>query len=1303
MKGKLYESEYEQALIDLLVDEGWQYTNGKTIHRHLREPLLVDELRDSLSNRYPGLTQQDIEDIATRLRHVPGQTHFERLRNTFLMVRDGFRYTRNGDGQKFDIKLVDFDKPELNIFRVVNQLEVGYGNKDDVRIPDVLLYINGIPLCIFELKNPTKTNATIADAYEQIHTRYMRDIPHLLRYCPLSCISDATENNTRLGTTYTPYEHYYAWKKVNNDDLSAQKGIDQVRTIVKGVYEPTRFLEVLRDYVYFPDKDFDGEEEIVCRYPQFFATRMLRESVRTAFSEHSSKGGTYFGATGCGKTYTMMFLARQLALRSPELGSPTIVMIVDRDDLQTQAGKLFLRSSEFLGLGTAKVIKDREDLKTELSLRDSGGFFVCTIQKFCEAIGELNTRRNIICFSDEAHRTQIRLSNKLKIVEAKDIEAKKESATHTEIIPHDDGTLNADVYEVSYSHGVKEVDDSKIGAFVTKPYAEQLRVAFPNATFVGFTGTPIAETIQVFGDIVDRYTMRMAVDDEITKDIKYIPRIAKVTLDCAKVKEIEEYYKKCADEGATPEDVAASKKAMSAMELILGDEDRLERLAADIIAHYSASCENKPDVIQKAMIVCSKREIGYRLLEKFHKLKPEWFDERKHPEGMVVPQKKLKDLKPMPTIAMVATRGKNDKKEMFDYLGDKKRIKEFDDAFKMEHSNFRIVIVVDMWITGFDVPCLTYLYNDKPIQKHTLVQTVSRVNRKYPGKDFGFIIDYIGIRSNMMEAMKTYGGDSFGPSEDDVKQALEALIIELDLIKKLFVGFDLTPFTDKNANPLDRLDCLQNAAEHILTLSKMYNVAKDGAKPKEVDAKTFFFAHIKRLKAAYDICQPSNALTHEQLALSQCLMCVASYIRKASGEKHDTESMNRTVQKMVAEALQCNSVVSILDSDVEESIFSPEFVEMLKDIKLPATRLEVLIKMLRRGIFQYKSTNKIAAKRFEELLQKTLDEYHDRRTKLSSEEASTVQKDAVDEIIRNATQQALSILNKLGKDRESFRKLGLTFEEKAFYDILMHLRDTHNFDYGEDKKHGSIIINDKCKTLAKKIKELIDTKSSFADWLTNDNVRAELNQDLFFLLAANGYPPKWSDDVFDQVMDQVKNYKEHRNFSSESQSHSYSMDDNFSLVPEDSYIDIAAEPYEIYQRNDVKDTVLIGCYRDKKHLEWILSKHIYNIRLGKRKGSAEKQPECFKTAKWLYLYDSNKPSEVHVFKISECRERTGAELKEMDYPRKSPGKSYMTFTIEPEKSLEKNFDINVADVLNELPNHVKGTPVFIEPNSIHNV
>ena len=1094
MKGKYYESDYEEALIDLLVQQGWEYTHGGSISRNNREVLFVDDLMLYLQQRYPDLQHGDIEEIINRLRHVSGQTHFELLRNTYYLVRDGFRYIRNQDGETFDIEFVDFEaQNKNNIYRCVNQFEVGYGQKNDIRIPDVLLFVNGIPLCVFELKNPTDFNATIADAYDQIHIRYKRDIPHLLRYAPLSCISDATINNTKLGTTYTPYNHYYVWKKVNNEDESAKRGTDQVKTIVAGVYEPNRFLEIIRDFVYFPNKKHDKEEEVVCRYPQFFATRMLKESVLKAHSANSSKGGTYFGATGCGKTYTMMFLARQLSLRCKELGSPTIVMIVDRDDLQTQAGKLFLRSEEFLSLGTAKIISDREDLKRELSIRESGGFFICTIQKFCEQIGELNTRKNIICFSDEAHRTQVRLNTQLKVKNQKEEDKGKK--------------------------------DNPIGAFVTKPYAEHLRSAFPNATFVGFTGTPIDETIQVFGDLVDSYTMQQSVDDEITVELKYIPRIANVTLDSEKVKEIDAYYKQCADEGATEDDVAASKKAMSAMEVILGDDERLDRLAKDIIEHYSNACENNPDVVQKAMIVCSKRKIAYKLLQKFKKQKPEWFEEKKSPDDSKLTAEELKELSPMPTIAMVATRAPNDSADMYNYLGDKARSKKLDDAFKMENSNFRIVIVVDMWITGFDVPCLSFLYNDKPLQKQTLIQTISRVNRKYEGKEFGYIIDYIGIRDNMMEAMRKFGGETFGPSEDDVQQALEALIIELKILSDVFVDFDITPFTDSQTTPLERLECLSSAADYIITLTEQLNLSNEKDKPKTVSVKTFFLAHVKRLRTAYDICQPSNVLTNEQLSLSQCFMAVASYIRKTSGEKHDAESMNRVVEKMVAEALKCNSVVSILQTDVEENIFSPEFVEQLDNIKLPATKLEVLIKMLRKSIKEYKDTNKIAAEKYEELLNKTLEEYHNRRERLSSTEATATQAEAVDSIIRNATQQALDILSKLGEDKDSFRQLGLTFEEKAFYDILMHLRDKYNFEYGEDKKVGSLIINDKCKLLAQKIKELIDVQSSFTDWLNNNNVRADLNQKIFFCLVKNGYPPQHNDEVFDQVMEQVENFK----------------------------------------------------------------------------------------------------------------------------------------------------------------------------------
>lgn len=1100
--GKLYESQYEEALVDLLAKHGWEYTHGSKIHRNLKDTLIADDLYAYLSKLTyldgSTLTNDDVKILADKINYLGAGTHYKTLKAIYKLIRDGFRYTSSNG--ICDVKYVDFDNADNNIFRVVNQFEVAYGQKNDIRIPDVLLFVNGIPLCIFELKNPSDPNATIDMAYEQIHKRYMRDIPHLLKYCPLSCISDATANHTLLGTTYTPYEHYYAWKKVNNDDPAATTGIDQVKTIVGGVYQTERFLEILRDYIYFPDDDYDKEEEVVCRYPQFFAARKLRESVLNAMRNDDRRGGTYFGATGCGKTYTMAFLARQLTLRCPELNSPTIIMIVDREDLQSQAGKLFLRSKDFLALGNVEIIRDRQHLKDELSIRETGGFFICTIQKFCESIGLLSERKNIICFSDEAHRTQVSLGKKLVV---------KTQASQGITVAKGD-QLSAE-------------NESKIGAFVSKPYAEHLRTAFPKATFVGFTGTPIDETIQVFGEIIDSYNMLQAVEDGITVPIQYFPRMARVALNEERVKEIEEYYKQCAEEGASEEDIAASKKAMSAMEIILGDPVRLDMLAEDIANHYDKACDCKPDDVQKAMIVCSNRTIAFNLLQLFKKHRPDWFEEKKSPDDSKLSKLELDKLTPMPRIAMIATRGKNDDKEMYDYLGDKARRQLLEDEYKKVNSNFKIVIVVDMWITGFDVPCLTYLYNDKPIQKHTLIQTISRVNRKYKNKDKGYIIDYIGIHDNLMQATKTYGGENFGPSDDDVEQARILYVNLLDGIKDLFQGFDLTTFMNADADPMDRLQCLSDAAEFILQMPDQ--VSTTGKKANTVPARTYYLGIERRLKQAYDICYPSGVLTENQIVFGQCLMAVAGYLRKTSGTTIDTYTMNKAVEKLVQGALECGEVDNLLtpqEEELGENIYGPEFLELLADIKMPATKLEILMKMLRRAIKEYKKINKVAAQKYEELLIATISAYHDRKSKLTLVEATEAQSETTESIIADATKQALEILAKLGEDRSSFRQMGLTFEEKAFYDILMDMRDKHNFVYGEDTPNG----NEKCKTLAKKIKELIDLKSSFADWLNNINVRTELSRDIKICLIKAGYPPVYSQEVFDQVMDQVENFKE---------------------------------------------------------------------------------------------------------------------------------------------------------------------------------
>ena len=1097
--GHYCESEYEYAFIAFLESAGWNYSLGTNIARKTkRDVLIADDFSEFIASTNPDLTEEEANRIFDNVRLVGSESDFSTLHKVYGWMVNGIQFTPK-DGLAKMIPLIDFENPSKNVFRVVNQFVVEYTNngQKETRRPDILLFVNGMPLCVIELKNPADANATIFDAWEQINIRYWRDIPHLLHYCPLACISDGVK--TRLGTVRTPYEHFYAWRRVNDGDAVSTLPFAETETMIKGVYTPSRFLEIFRDYIYFQDAIYDSEErEIVCRYPQFFAAKLLKQSIVKSVSEKSGKGGTYFGATGCGKTYTMAFLARQLALRCtdiPQIGSPTIILIVDRDDLQKQGAKIFTKSTEFLNLGEVSVVKNRNHLREELATRQSGGFYICTIQKFCDRkddkIGLINDRQNIICFSDEAHRSQIEHSKKIQF---------------------------------------SEDADNNMKAMISKPYAKVLKEAFPKATFVGFTGTPIAETYQTFGNEIDRYTMDKAVAYGLTVSIKYHPRIAKILLDNNKVQEIEAYYKKCADDGATLEDVQASKRAMSSMEVILGEPLRLKRLAIDIHDHYLSSCANDPDRIQKAMVVCSNRKIAYALLKEFRAKYPEWFEEKKSPDGIFVTEDELKELKPMPFIAMVSSVGSNDEAEMYNYLGgvrNDKRSEELDAAFKQEKSNFRIVIVVDMWITGFDVPSLTYLYNDKPLKKHLLIQTISRVNRKYPGKEYGMIIDYIGIRDNMREAMKVYGGNtSVAPTSDDVEQATQIFREELEILKKLFVNYDLTPFLDPNCDPIERYKLLAKAAEYVFLSTQSLRLS-DGDMARNVSFKTYFLKTVKRMRAAYDVCQPSGNLGEEESALAQCFMAIAGFVRKMNGTSEvDADTMNRTVSKMVEEALKYNQVESILAGGEEEDIFSPEYFEKLSDVKMPATKLELLVKMLRKEIKEYGKVNQVAAKKYQEMLEKTIKEYHERRKHLDIEEAGEAQERASEDILQSATKQALDILSQMKESRESFRKIGLTFEEKAFYDILIALRDQYNFEYGTDKNLGGVIINDKCKILAKKIKEIIDTKSSFADWLNNQNVRNQLKLEIKICLVQNGYPPQYSPEVFSKVMEQVENFEE---------------------------------------------------------------------------------------------------------------------------------------------------------------------------------
>lgn len=464
----------------------------------------------------------------------------------------------------------------------------------------------------------------------------------------------------------------------------------------------------------------------------------------------------------------------------------------------------------------------------------------------------LRAKENLTCISDEAHRTQTGVGAKLKKTDK--------------------------------------------GVFTTYGFAKYLRDSFPNATYCGFTGTPIDETIAVFGRVVDSYTMKESSDDGITVRIAYEPRLARVIVSDEQAKEIEKYYQQCAAEGSNPEQIEESKRAMSRMSAILGHPDRLKKLAADVVAHYESLCTEKPEVVQKAMIVCADRPLAFKVLKAIEAIRPEWFVKKKAEHEDQLTREQLDKLVALPMINMVATQGQNDEKELYDLCGTKEYRKMLDRQFKNNDSNFRIAVVVDMWITGFDVPSLAVMYIDKPLQKHTLIQTISRVNRVFDGKDRGLVVDYIGIKNDMMEAVKKYGGPQESPI-DELNITLSIFRNHLALIDELLDGFNASKFF--SGTPLERLNCLNAAAEYVQLKKEM---------------QTRFMGLSRRLKSAYMICFPSGELTDAETAKAQFYLAIRSIIYKQTkGDAPDAEVMNSVVEEMVKDAITCTGIENIVD------------------------------------------------------------------------------------------------------------------------------------------------------------------------------------------------------------------------------------------------------------------------------------------------------------------------------------------------------------------------------------------------------
>lgn len=1044
---KFTEEKLEQAFTELLGNEKYPHQSGKTIVRPTDEVLLEEDLMQYLLNQYQGngLTVNEAKSILLQLKTLPSSDLYESNKTIMKWLADGFTLKREDRNQKdFQVYLIDYSKENNNIYKFVNQLEIVGSEK---RIPDGIIYVNGLPVVVFEFKSAIREDATIHDAFKQLTVRYRRDIPELFKYNAFCVISDGVNN--KAGSFFAPYDFFYGWRRVAGLAKDVD-GIDSMFTLVQGMLHQNRLRDIIRNFIYIPDSS-KKNEKIVCRYPQYYAARALFDNIKKAQRpEGNGKGGTYFGATGCGKSFTMLYLSR-LLMKSEYFESPTIILITDRTDLDDQLSEQFTNAKHFIGDNTIVSVESRANLRELIQGRQSGGVFLTTIHKFTEDTRLLSDRSNVICISDEAHRSQINLDQKIKVTEK--------------------------------------------GVTKTYGFAKYLHDSLPNATYVGFTGTPIDGTLEVFGKVVDAYTMTESVKDEITVRIVYEGRAAKIVMKNEEIAKIERYYDQVAEEGANEYQIEQSKDETARMNAILGDPKRLQALAEDFVTHYDKRVSEGATVKGKAMFVCSSREIAYEFYKNVIALRPKWNEIRVAEEGAELSEKDKLELKPIERIKMIMTRGQDDDETLYKLLGTKEHRKELDRQFKNEKSNFKIAIVVDMWLTGFDVPFLDSIYIDKPIKQHNLIQTISRVNRNYEGKNKGLVVDYIGIKKQMNLALAHYNkGD-----KDNFEDIAESLIIvrnHLDLLAKLLHKFDSSKYF--NGSTLEQLNTLNMAAEYV---------------QQTKDIETRFMGFVKRLKAAYDICVGSESLTKEERDYTHFYLAVRSIVFKLTkGTAPDTAQMNARVREMIKDALASDGVEEIFklgdEGETEQDIFDEDYLAKIDKIKMPNTKIKLLQQLLAKVISEMRKVNKVKGVDFTKKMQVLVERYNQR------DENDVLRSEVYEEM----AEQLTNLIWEVHKEFKSGDALGIDFEEKAFYDILKELCVKYDFRYPDDK-----LIE-----LAKAVKDLVDGQAKFPDWNKRDDIKSALKVGLILLLDEFGYPPVERDEVYVEIFEQAENFKKNR-------------------------------------------------------------------------------------------------------------------------------------------------------------------------------
>lgn len=1044
---KYYENNLELAVLELFQKSHYSYICGYDVHRENSSIIYDADFKEYMS-RY-SLNSEELLLVKNYLELIPSQSLYKSSKELYRRLINGFNLKRQ-NGTFVHIDFLDFEDVDSNIFKVINQYE--YCESTQIRRPDVIVFVNGIPVSIFELKNPADESVNIHDAFVQTTVTYSRDIPSLMRFDLINVISDGVNN--KYGSLFSGYEFYFKWNSPDGESYSNSDGLESLKRLIQGLFDRSTLLNVIKNYIYFPDNS-EKNEMYVPKYYQYYGAEAMFSNIFDVFSNsNSNKGGTYWGATGCGKSLIMLFLAKKISTCS-EMSKPTVLLVTDRTDLDEQLAGDFENATQYLVDANSRSVESREDLKRSLKDIQSGGVYLMTIQKFSEDINLLSTRRNIVIISDEAHRTQ---TNTRASYERRGDEYKK-----------------------------------------VHPFGECIRNSFPNAIYVGFTGTPVDATLRTFGEVKYKYTMKQSKDDGSTVGIFRLNGPREVQLDEKLAKICDEYYRLLEEGGANRHQIEASKREMSKIEKILGAPDRLDTIVNHFIQHYEYRCNENSTVNQKAMFVCYNREIAYEVYKRIIALRPEWNIKRKIApefEGQDPDSESIEIEK----VKLVATvNQKKDSPEFKELLGTDEDRKKYAREFKDDKSNFKIAIVVDMWITGFDVPSLDTMYLDKPVETHNLIQTISRVNRVFKGKDQGLIVDYIGLEGSLALAMRLYNGDITPVEHSDV-----AFVIFKDFMSKvddLLVGFDYSNFFTADLSEIDRLSLIQKGGEFIMSIK---------------DRETKYMGFTLRIKKAFDICAGDPRMQTEDVDKMQYFMCVRSYIYKLIVDgTPDEVLMNRKISELVNKAISSTYDGKSFDFDNSDDItdlFSDEFLEKIENIKMPFTKYQALIKLLKKAIKEFGHTNILKATLFSEKLKKIIDKYNARN------EVELVH-DVVEDVMEGLSEELQKLFKELQEEKKSFEAMGITYDEKAFYDILVAVAEKYKF---KDK-----ISDDKFIELAKEIKKLVSNKSKYTDWTNRQDIRDELYSDVAKKLYAHGFPPQPIDDAYEEIMKQVENFKKY--------------------------------------------------------------------------------------------------------------------------------------------------------------------------------